>query len=204
MSNDLIQRLRRWKHGAGCNYTHYTAADEIEAQAKRIAELVLDCDTYEILVDRYVNRIAELEALVLVRDQELYDSIEDTYKANKRIAELESNPLYDDRIALHQAYMDRGKRIAELEVDVQESHAKLDEHRTSRRYERESQAKRIAELEAAYKVQIEMAPERTVPEIWAALKDNFRKVPCDDFAEAINTLCEAEKIAVLKDNPNEQ
>ena len=37
-------------------------------------------------------------------------------EADKRIAELEANPLYDERIALHQAYLDRGKRVAELEA----------------------------------------------------------------------------------------
>ena len=61
---------------------------------KRIAELEGESDTYR---QEYVRVGCENANLL------------------RRIAELEANPLYDDRIALHQAYLDRGKRIAELE-----------------------------------------------------------------------------------------
>ena len=41
------------------------------------------------------DEIERLTALVEVRDRELYDSIEDTYKANKRIAKLEADRKQD-------------------------------------------------------------------------------------------------------------
>lgn len=58
----------------------YGNIDEVQAQKESLARHT----HLSNMLDNCEKECESLRALVLVRDQELYDSIEDTYKATKK------------------------------------------------------------------------------------------------------------------------
>ena len=120
MTDDLIARLR-------ANNTWYdtAAADALEAQARRIAELLNDVnhaygklndlnDCYQkatVDLENDQRRIAELEKISYMADEHAAKMM-DTYRA--RIAELEA--------ALNEAYSHAGKVVINATTGIEWEH----------------------------------------------------------------------------------
>ena len=64
----------------------YGNIDKAQAQRESLARHT----QLNRMLNHCEKECAGLRALVLVRDQELYESIEDTYKANKKVERLQA------------------------------------------------------------------------------------------------------------------
>lgn len=82
--------------------------EELERVLRVCGEAVLCPGNWHDLSPAALNGIAK----------HVPDFVSRAEAAEAKLAELESNPLYNEKIALHEAYMKRGKMIAELEKEL--------------------------------------------------------------------------------------